>query len=144
MAQALAAQGYLQLPSESDQVQRVYYYDFDGQNAGWDSGLVNLSPSMLGPHGYGTPRTAWCVLHNFAQGESPTQAASDALRAGSTCDSAQQGDAPLVDTAYLTDPLTKTAAPAVSPGDAGREVMLTFAERVRALAALLAPGQPSA
>src|SRR6202043_1288513 len=105
-AQARAAEGYLRLPSESAQVQRVYYYDFDGQNAGWDSGLVNLSPPLLGPHGSGTPRTAWCVLHNFAQGQSPTQAAVDAVRPGSTCDSLQRGNAPVVDAAYLSDPLT--------------------------------------
>ena len=67
-AQALAAAGYLRLPGESSQVQRVYYYDFDGQNAGWDSGLVNISTPLLGPHGYGAPRTAWCVFENYRQG----------------------------------------------------------------------------
>jgi hypothetical protein len=144
MAQALAAEGYLRLPSESAQVQRVYYYDFDGQNAGWDSGLVNLSPPLLGPHGYGTPRTAWCVLHGFAQGQSPNAAASDAVRPGSTCDAAQRGDAPVVDTAYLSDPLTTGTPAAETPGEIGRDVMLTVAERVRALAATLRPNQPSA
>ena len=67
-AQSLAAAGYLRLPGESSQVQRVYYYDFDGQNAGWDSGLVNISTPLLGPHGYGVPRTAWCVFENYRQG----------------------------------------------------------------------------
>lgn len=140
-AQSLAAEGYLRLPSESDQVQRVYYYDFDGQNAGWDSGLVNLSPPLLGPHGYGTPRTAWCVLHSFAQGQSPAQAASGAVQPGSTCDGAQQGDAAVIDTAYLSDPLTTAAPVGETPGEAVRDLMLTVAERVRALAALLAQGQ---
>ena len=140
MAQALAAEGYLRLPSESSQVERVYYYDFDGQNPGWDSGLVNLSPALLGPHGSGTPRTAWCVLHNFAQGQSATEAASDAVRPGSSCDAAQHGDAPVVDTAYLSDPLTTAAAAGESPGAVGRDVMLTVVERVRALAATLQPG----
>ena len=58
-----------------DQVQRVYYYDFDGQNPGWDSGLVNLNPPLLGPHGYGVPRTTWCVLHDYAHGATPDAAA---------------------------------------------------------------------
>jgi hypothetical protein len=141
-AQSLAAEGYLQLPSESAQVQRVYYYDFDGQNAGWDSGLVNLSPPLLGSHGYGTPRTAWCVLHNFAQGQSPPEAASDAVQPGSTCVAAQNGDAAVVDTAYLSDPLTTAAPAGETPGEAARDLMLTVAERVRALAALLGQGQP--
>ncbi len=144
MAQALAAEGYLRLPSESAQVQRVYYYDFDGQNAGWDSGLVSLSPPLLGPHGSGTPRTAWCVLHNFAQGQNPTQAAMDAVRPGSTCDTLQRGNAPVVDAAYLSDPLTAVSPAGETPGQAGRDVMVTVAERVRALAATLAQSQPSA
>ena len=79
-AQALAAEGYLRLPDESDQVQRVYYYDFDGQNPGWDSGLVNLNPPLLGPHGYGTPRTAWCVLYAYSRGAEPAAAEADAVR----------------------------------------------------------------
>jgi hypothetical protein len=143
MAQALAAEGYLRLPSESGQVQRVYYYDFDGQNPGWDSGLVNISAPLLGPGGYGTPRTAWCVLHNFVQGASPEAAASDALRPGSTCDADQHGDAPVVDTAYLSDPLTTVPPAAETPGEIGRDVMLTVAERVRALGATLHQNQPS-
>ena len=47
-AQALAAEGYLRLPSESSQITRVYYYDFNNQNVGWDSGLVNLNPGLAG------------------------------------------------------------------------------------------------
>jgi hypothetical protein len=137
-AQALAARGYLTLPSESGQVKRVYYYDFDNQNPGWDSGLVNLSPPLLGPHRSGAPRTAWCVLHNFVAGDSPAQAASDAVRPGSACDTAQRGNAPVVDAAYLSDPLTTTPA-GETPGQVGRDLMLTVAERVRALAATLAP-----
>jgi hypothetical protein len=142
-AQALAAEGYLLLPSESPQVKRIYYYDFDGQNPGWDSGLVNISPPLLGSHGYGTPRTAWCVLHSFAQGESPSAAESDAMRPGSTCDDTNRGDsrnAPLVDEAYLSNPVPVGASPVAAtatPGDVGRDLMLTVAERVRVLVATL-------
>jgi hypothetical protein len=132
-AQALAAEGYLRLPSESSQVKRVYYYDFDAQNPGWDSGLVNVSAPLLGPRGYGTPRTAWCVLHAFVLGDSPAVAATAALRPGTEC------DAPAVDQAYLSDPLPASAALATaSPGEVGRDVMLSVAERVRALVASLA------
>jgi hypothetical protein len=131
-AQALAAEGYLRLPGESPQVKRVYYYDFDGQNPGWDSGLINVSSPLLGPHGYGTPRTAWCVLHAFVLGDSPTAATGAALRPGTKC------DAPAVDQAYLSDPLPASAALATAnPGEVGRDVMLSVAERVRALVAPL-------
>ena len=138
-AQALAAEGYLRLPGESAQVQRVYYYDFDGQNPSWDSGLVNLSAPLLGPDGSGTPRTAWCVLHGFAAGQTPAAAASDALQPGSTCDAAQSGDAAVVDAAYLSDPLATGTPAGETPGDVGREIMLSVAERVRALVAILSP-----
>lgn len=134
-AQGLAAEGYLRLPGESPQVQRVYYYDFAGQNPGWDSGLVNLDPPLLGPHGYGEPRTSWCVLYAYARGATPAAATADALRPGASCDLAQHGNAPTVDVAYLSDPLT-SATPAIStPGEVGRDLMLTVAARVRALAA---------
>jgi hypothetical protein len=136
-AQALAAEGYLRLPGESSQVQRVYYYDFAGQNPGWDSGLVNLSPPLLGPHGYGEPRTTWCVLYAFARGAAPAAAAADALRPGSSCDLAQRGDAPTVDVAYLSDPLTPATPALLTPGQIGRDLMVTVAERVRALVATL-------
>jgi hypothetical protein len=132
-AQALAAEGYLRLPDESPQVQRVYYYDFDGQNPGWDSGLVNLDPPLLGPHGYGAPRTTWCVLYAYATGATPAAAGADALRPGSSCDQAQHGEAPTVDVAYLSDPLTAAAPPPATPGQVGRDLMLTVAERIRAL-----------
>jgi hypothetical protein len=132
-AQALAAEGYLRLPEESPQVQRVYYYDFDGQNPGWDSGLVNVSPPLLGPHGYGEPRTAWCVLHAYARGATSAAAAAEALRPGSSCDLAQHGDAPTVDVAYLSDPLTPASPALATPARVGRDLMLTVAERVRAL-----------
>jgi hypothetical protein len=138
-AQALAAEGYLRLPSESSQVQRVYYYDFDLQNPGWDSGLVNLSPPLLGAHAHGAPRTAWCVLHNFVLGASPEAAASAALRPGPSCDGRHGGDttdAAVVDQAYLSDPLsvgpTQAAADATLT-EVGRDVVLTVAEGVRAL-----------
>jgi hypothetical protein len=131
-AQALAAEGYLRLPSESPQVQRVYYYDFNGQNPGWDSGLINMSPSLLGAQGAGTPRTTWCVLHAYAQGEDPVAAAKAALQPGSNCDT------PVVDAAYLSDPLPATAAAVVAtPADVSRDLMLSVAERVRALIASL-------
>jgi hypothetical protein len=136
-AQALAAEGYLRLPDDSPQVQRVYYYDFDGQNPGWDSGLVNLSASLLGPHGYGTPRTTWCVLHAYAQGAAPAAAAAAALRPGSSCDLAQRGGAPTVDVAYLSDPLSSVAPGPATPGLVGRDLMLTVAERIRTLASTL-------
>ncbi|MBV9941013.1 MAG: hypothetical protein JO262_02700 [Solirubrobacterales bacterium] len=130
-AQALAAEGYLRLPSESPQVQRVYYYDFDNQNPGWDSGLVNISAPLLGPHGEGAPRTVWCVLHGFAQDHLPADAAASAMQAGAGC------AAPAADVAYLSDPLPVIAAATLSPGQVGRDMMLTVAERIRALAAAI-------
>jgi hypothetical protein len=141
-AQALAAEGYLRLPSESPQVKRVYYYDFDGQNPGWDSGLINTSAPLLGPRGYGVPRTAWCVLHSFAQGQSAVVAEDAAVRPGSTCNDENQGDpayAPIVDEAYLTDPLPVAPgqSAAATPAELDRDLMLTVAERVRALIAAL-------
>ena len=136
-AQALAAEGYLRLPEESDQVQRVYYYDFDGQNPGWDSGLVNLNPPLLGPHGDGVPRTAWCVLDSYLRGAPPDVASADALRPGSSCDSRQGGEAPVIDAAYLSDPLSGAVSPVVTPGEVGRDLMVTVSERVRALVSTL-------
>jgi hypothetical protein len=136
-AQSLAAEGYLRLPGESDQVQRVYYYDFDGQNAGWDSGLVNLSPSLIGSHADGVPRTAWCVLDNFLHGAAPAAAAADAVRPGSSCDYAQGGEAPPVDTAYLSEQLPAAVSAVATPSDIVRAVMLTVTERVQALASTL-------
>ncbi len=136
-AQALAAEGYLRLADESAQVQRVYYYDFDLQNPGWDSGLVNLSPSLRGPHGDGAPRTSWCVLYAYAHGAAPAAAAAAALRPGSSCDRAQQGNAPAVDVAYLSDPLSSAATAPAAPGQVGRDLMLTVAERVRQLVSTL-------
>jgi hypothetical protein len=139
-AQALAAEGYLRLPEESAQVQRVYYYDFDGQNPGWDSGLVNLSPPLLGAHGYGIPRTAWCVLYDYSRGLQPAAAAADAVRPGSRCDYEQHGNAPVVDVAYLSDPLTVGIPAGDTPADVGRDVMLTVAERLRVLVAAVSTG----
>jgi hypothetical protein len=132
-AQALAAEGYLRLPDESPQVQRVYYYDFAGQNLGWDSGLVNVNPPLLGPHGYGVPRTSWCVLYAYAHGATPAAATASALRPGSSCDLAQHGEAPTVDVAYLSDPLSPAGSAGATPGQLGRDLMLTVAERVGAL-----------
>jgi hypothetical protein len=143
LAQALAAEGYLRLPDESPQIQRVYYYDFDGQNPGWDSGLVNLSPSLAGRSGYGTPRTAWCVLHAFVLGESPYAAENAAVQPGTPCDNEDSSDpayTPVADQAYLSDSLPVKASAAqttVTPGELGRDVMLTVADQVRALVATL-------
>ncbi len=146
--QALAAEGYLRLPSESAQVQRVYYYDFDGQNPGWDSGLVNTNTPLLGSHGYGTPRTTWCVLRNFALGQSPSTAASNAVRLGSTCDDQNRSDptyAPIVDAAYFHLPLPASANPpasqsgvaAASPGAVEAAVALIVAQGVRTVVGLV-------
>jgi hypothetical protein len=141
LAQALAAEGYLRLPDESPQVTHVFYYDFDDQNPGWDSGLVNLSGPLLGPHGYGTPRTTWCVLRGFALGKSATTAENDAVEPDGPCDNENPADAsyqPLVDQAYLSDPLPVNASAvyaAATPGELGRDVMLTVADRIRALVA---------
>jgi hypothetical protein len=136
-AQGLAAEGYLRLPDESPQVQRVYYYDFAGQNPGWDSGLVNFNPPLLGPHGYGVPRTTWCVLYAYARGATPAAATAEALRPGGSCDLAQHGNAPAVDVAYLSDPLTPATPALLSPAEVSRDLMLTVADRVRALASTL-------
>jgi len=141
LAQALATEGYLRLPDESPQVKRVYYYDFDDQNPGWDSGLVNLSAPLLGPGGYGTPRTAWCVFRAFALGKSPSAAESAAVQPGSSCDNEDPTEAsytPLVDQAYLSDPIAvkpSAAAIAASLGEVEQDVMLTVADRVSSLAA---------
>jgi hypothetical protein len=134
-AQALATEGYLRLPGESGQVRRVYYYDFDGQNPGWDSGLVNLSPSLPGQRGYGVPRTAWCVLDDHLHGDTPAAAAADAVRSGSRCDDLQGGNPAAVDVAYLSDPLASSVPPAVTPGELGQAIALTVAQRIRALIA---------
>jgi hypothetical protein len=139
-AQSLAAEGYLRLPGESSQVQRVYYYDFDGQNAGWDSGLVNISTPLLGAHGYGVPRTAWCVFDNYRQGAAPAAAAAEAVRPGLSCDSAQGGEGRLIDTAYLGGAVSPGVPLVVTPAEAGRDVMLAVLARVRALVAPLATG----
>ncbi len=136
-AQALAAEGYLRLPDDSAQVKRIYYYDFDGQNPGWDSGLVNLNASLPGSRAGGTPRTTWCVLDAYAHGASPAVAVGAALRPGSSCDLAQHGSAPAVDAAYLSDPLSSATLAQATPGEIGRDLMLTVAERVRVLASAL-------
>jgi hypothetical protein len=149
-AQALAAEGYLNLPSESDQVQRVYYYDFNNQNPGWDSGLVNMSAPLLGPNDYGAPRTAWCVLRNFELGQSPATAAANALQPDSPCGDQNRGDAkyaPVVDTAYFHTPLPASANPPPSQsgtteatsGQVGAAVALTVAESVRTLLGFFDP-----
>jgi len=141
-AQALAAEGYLRLPSESPQIARVYYYDFDGQNIGWDSGLVNTNPTVLGSDGYGAPRMAWCVLRNFEEGQTPAQAEVNAARRGSTCNDQNPRDAlyaPVVAQRFVAG-----APPAVAdaevPGQVGREFILAVAEGVKTLLGSLVPG----
>ena len=101
-------------PERVSQIARVYYYDFNNQNIGWDSGLVNLNAPVLGSSGYGAPRTAWCVLHNFAQGESPVTAEMNAARPGSPCDDQNPGDAtyaPVVAQHFVAAPATARRPP---------------------------------
>jgi hypothetical protein len=132
-AQALAAEGYLRLPSESPQIARVYYYDFNNQNIGWDSGLVNTNASVIGANGYGAPRTIWCVLHNFAQGETPAMAASNAVAPGSRCFDQNPRDAayaPVVAQRYVAPPPTPVAETAA---EVQRDFVLTVADGVQTL-----------
>jgi hypothetical protein len=141
-AQALAAEGYLRLPSESPQITRVYYYDFDGQNGGWDSGLVNLNGPLLGANGYGAPRMSWCVLRNFAKGESPTAAEMNAVRPGSACNDQNPADAryaPVVAQHFVPAP-SPPAAATEPPAQVGHEFVLTVAEGVETLLGSLVPG----
>ena len=141
-AQALAAEGYLRLPSESGQIARVYYYDFNGQNIGWDSGLVNINPGVTGSYGYGAPRTMWCVLHNFVEGQSPAEAEVNAARPGSACDDQNPRDAwyaPVVAQRFLAG-APEAPVGAEPPGQVGREFVLTVAEGVNALLGSLVPG----
>jgi hypothetical protein len=142
-AQALAAEGYLRLPSESRQITRMYYYDFDGQNAGWDSGLVNLNAPVLGSDGFGAPRMTWCVLHNFAEGEDPVTAEVNAARPGSSCDDQNPTDAryaPVVAQHFVPAPATPAPGTIEAPGEVGVEFVLAVAERVQSLLGTLVPG----
>lgn len=70
--QAVATEGYLNLPAVSSQVQRVYYYDFASGSPYWDSALMNMSGG-----GNGVPRTSWCALYYYADGNSPAASAWD-------------------------------------------------------------------
>jgi hypothetical protein len=140
-AQALAAEGYLRLPTESPQIARVYYYDFNDQNIGWDSGLVNVNAPLLGSDGYGTPRIAWCVLHNFAQGQTPTVAETNALRPGATCndqDPQHTTYAPVVAQHFVAATAPPPAA-TESAAAVGRDFVLTVAEGVQTLLGSLVP-----
>ena len=140
-AQALAAEGYLRLPSESAQITRVYYYDFNDQNVGWDSGLVNMNAPLLGSSGYGTPRMTWCVLHNFVEGQVPATAEMNAVRPGSTCDDQNPADAtyaPVVAQHWAPAPPVPPAA-AEAPAQVSREFVQTVAEGVRTLLRPLVP-----
>ncbi len=145
-AQALAAEGYLRLPSESPQISRVYYYDFDGQNSGWDSGLVNLNGPLLGSNGYGAPRMSWCVLHNFALGQSPATAEMNAVRPGSPCNDQNPADAtyaPVVAEHFVAAPALAPPPPqdaTEAPGQVGHEFALAVAEGVQTLLGTLVPG----
>ena len=141
-AQALAAEGYLRLPSESSQIARVYYYDFNNQNVGWDSGLVNTNAPLLGANGYGAPRVSWCVLRNFAHGQTPAAAASDAVAPGSRCDDQNPRDAtyaPVVAQRFVA-PAARAAA-TESAADVQRDFVLTVAEGVQTLLGSLVPGR---
>jgi hypothetical protein len=145
-AQALAAEGYLRLPSESSQIMRIYYYDFNNQNVGWDSGLVNVNAPLLGSSGYGAPRMTWCVLHNFALGQAPATAEMNAVRPGSTCNnqnSAEPTYAPVVAQHWVAAPPTAPPPPqdaADAPGQVGHEFVLSVAEGVQTLLGTLVPG----
>ncbi len=141
-AQALAAEGYLRLPSESGQIARVYYYDFNNQNVGWDSGLVNTNPGVIGSDEYGAPRTTWCVLRNFEEGQAPAQAEVSATRRGSTCDDENPRDAsyaPIVAQHFIPG-APQAPVGAEEPGQVGREFILTVAEGVKTLLGSLVPG----
>ena len=141
-AQALAAEGYLRLPSESGQIARVYYYDFDDQNVGWDSGLVNVNAPLLGSSGYGTPRMAWCVLHNFIEGQDPAAAEMNAVRPGSTCDDQNPADATYAPVVAQHFAAASPVAPdAVDPpGQVEHEFVLAVAQGVQTLLGALVPG----
>jgi hypothetical protein len=77
------------------------------------------------------------VLYAYARGATPSAATAEALRPGSSCDLAQHGNAPIVDVAYLSDPLTPASAALATPAQVSRDLMLTVAERVRTLASTL-------
>jgi hypothetical protein len=141
-AQALAAEGYLQLPSESPQIARVYYYDFNNQNVGWDSGLVNTNAPQLGANGYGAPRASWCVLRSFVQGEDPATAANDAVSPGSRCYDQNPRDAtyaPVVAQHFVAQAVP--AATTASAADVQRDFVLTVAARLQTLLGSLVPGR---
>jgi hypothetical protein len=141
-AQALAAEGYLRLPTESAQIARVYYYDFDNQNIGWDSGLVNTNPGLIESNVYGVPRTTWCVLRNFAEGQTPSEAEANAARRGSTCDDQNPRDtsyAPVV-AQHFSAGAPQAPVGAEAPGQVGREFVLSVAEGVKTLLGSLVPG----
>jgi hypothetical protein len=142
-AQALAAEGYLRLPSESAQIARVYYYDFNDQNAGWDSGLVNINGPLLGPSGYGTPRITWCVLHNFAEGEAPATAEVNAVAPRSTCNDQNPADptyAPVVAQHFAAAPPPPPPDATEPPARVGQDFMLTVADGIKTLLGSLVPG----
>ena len=141
-AQALAAEGYLRLPSESNQITRVYYYDFGDQNLGWDSGLVNFNSGVLGADGYGAPRMAWCVLKNFAEGQPAAEAEVNAATPGSACDDQNPRDAqyaPVVAQRFIAGAPPPPAV-AEPPDQVDRDVMLTVADGVKSLLGALVPG----
>jgi hypothetical protein len=80
------------------------------------------------------------VLYAYARGAAPAAAAAEAVRPGSACDYAQRGNAPVIDVAYLSDPLIASAAADATPAEVGRDVMLIVTERVGALTASVATG----
>lgn len=143
-AQALAAEGYLRLPSESSQIARVYYYDFNDQNIGWDSGLVNTNAPVIGRSGYGAPRTIWCVLRNFAQGDTPAMAASNAVARDSRCFDQNPRDAtyaPVVAQHFVAPPAPAPPAATESAADVQRDFVLTVADGVQTVLGSLVPGR---
>ena len=81
------------------------------------------------------------MLDNYLHGAAPAVAAADAVRPGSSCDFAQGGEAPAVDTAYLSEQLPAAVPAVATPGDIVRAVMLTVTERVQSLASTLKPAR---
>ena len=141
LAQALAAEGYLRLPYESPQVTHVFYYDFDDQNPGWDSGFSTSAAA-------------------FARAARIRHAAHDLVRAARLRLGQERHrrrgamrwsrTAPATTRTRPTPPTRRlwirhTGAPppvnasaviaAAPPGEVGHEVMLTVADQIRALAA---------
>jgi hypothetical protein len=109
---------------------------------------VNLNGPLLGPSGYGTPRTTWCVLHNFADGEAPATAEMNAVAPGSTCNDQNPADAtyaPVVAQHFVAAPPPAPPPPPPDPTEppaqVGHDFMLTVAAGIKTLLGSLVPGR---